>query len=1033
MMSWLLPSVIATMSGTALLSFLYFYLYMQDRKKYLAVWALSWSIYFTRYVFMLWIISGGQNAILLLANQSASLLSGIMLLWGAYLFMDKKFPRVWIYSCGVGFIWIVVSVSWKLPFLIMSIPTFSFLAVVYIVTGITFLMHRITKGHESALTGWAFVVWGIHKADYPFLRPVLWIAPFGYLFTAILEFIVAFGILLVYFRKARNDLKNEKYFLQKAQEIGQIGTWELNIEKNELLWTDEEYRIFGLPIGTKLTYETFLNRVHPDDREYVDKEWKSAFDKKPYDIEHRLLVNGKIKWVREKAELYFDKRGKCTRGTGFTQDITDRKHAEEALRESEGFLKTLIDAIPTPIFYKGRDGKYLGFNKAFETFLGESKERLIGMSVFDVNPPELAEIYHVQDDELFKKGGMQRYESQWKNARGELRDIIFNKAVFADRKGAVAGLIGIIMDITERKVTEHALRESEEKFRLAFSSSPDAININRLRDGLYLDINDGFTELTGFTREDVAGKTSFDINIWHDPGDRMKLVRELKENGFCDNLEAQFRRKDGSLTTALMSARAISLNGEPHIISITRDISERKRAEAERERLLLAIEQANESIAITDVSGTIQYVNPAFEKITGYSAGEAIGETPRLLNSDRQDRSFYQDLWSTIVAGNPWSGRLVNKRKNSSLYTAECSISPVKDGKGNVISFVWISYDISNELELEKRISQAQKMEAIGTLAGGIAHDFNNILFPIIGYTEMLIDEAAENSTTHDWLKVILNSSMRARDLVRQILTFSRRQKQTLEPLRAGIIVKEALKLMRASLPSTIEMDLDIAKDCGLILADPTNIHQIIMNLCTNAYHAMEESGGRLGVILSRVEWTQEDVVGLDREAGPYLCLKVEDTGHGMEREVMDRIFDPYFTTKEKNKGTGLGLAVVHGIVHSYGGEIRVRSELGAGTVFEVFLPLIKTEAPALEIESASDLPAGDERILVVDDEASIVQLIEKMLGQLGYAVTACTGSSEALLAYSKGSRSLRPGDYGHDHAPHDRRQDGLGNDENPS
>ncbi len=174
------------------------------------------------------------------------------------------------------------------------------------------------------------------------------------------------------------------------------------------------------------------------------------------------------------------------------------------------------------------------------------------------------------------------------------------------------------------------------------------------------------------------------------------------------------------------------------------------------------------------------------------------------------------------------------------------------------------------------------------------------------------------------------------------------------------------------------------------------------MNLCTNAYHAMEETGGRLGVTLSRVERTREDVAGLDREAGPYLYLKVEDTGHGMEREVMDRIFDPYFTTKEKDKGTGLGLAVVHGIVHGYGGEIRVRSELGAGTVFEVFLPLIKTEAPALEIESASDLPAGHERILVVDDEASIVQLIEKMLGQLGYAVTACTGSSEALLAYGR-------------------------------
>ncbi|MEA3358259.1 MAG: cache domain-containing protein [Thermodesulfobacteriota bacterium] len=302
--------------------------------------------------------------------------------------------------------------------------------------------------------------------------------------------------------------------------------------------------------------------------------------------------------------------------------------------------------------------------------------------------------------------------------------------------------------------------------------------------------------------------------------------------------------------------------------------------------------------------------------------------------------------------------------------------------------------------KLESQLRQAQKMEAIGTLAGGIAHDFNNILFPIIGYAEMGMIGVPEDSKIRKNFIGILNASKRAGDLVQQILTFSRQHEQELKPLAAQIVVREALRLIRSSIPSTIEIDQDIEKDYNLIMADPTQIHQIVMNLCTNAYHAMEETGGSLSVNLKEMDLTPEDLTGLNMESGPYLCLTVSDTGTGMDSPTMERIFDPYFTTKEKGKGTGLGLAVVHGIVKGYGGDIRAYSEPKKGTSFHVYLPVIKTDNLASEIISDEPLQTGHEHILLIDDETQIIDMEKQMLEKLGYQVTALTSSIDALQAF---------------------------------
>lgn len=305
-------------------------------------------------------------------------------------------------------------------------------------------------------------------------------------------------------------------------------------------------------------------------------------------------------------------------------------------------------------------------------------------------------------------------------------------------------------------------------------------------------------------------------------------------------------------------------------------------------------------------------------------------------------------------------------------------------------------YETERE-NLEKQLRHLQKMEAIGALAGGIAHDFNNILFPIVGFAEMLEDDLPEGSPQHECVSEIITGTKRARDLVKQILSFSRQVETEVKPVSPRIILKEVIKLIRATIPTTIEIRQDIDPSGHLIMADPTQIHQIAMNLITNAYHAMGDSGGTLSVSLKNVDMAQATEGATILKAGPHVQLTISDTGTGMDEATAAKIFDPYFTTKSKDRGTGLGLSVVHGIVQSYGGEIKVRSQPDRGTTFDIYLPAVRMKSDAGKHRLPRVLPTGDERILLVDDEEQVLRLVKKMLQRLGYHVDALTSSPDAL------------------------------------
>jgi len=430
-------------------------------------------------------------------------------------------------------------------------------------------------------------------------------------------------------------------------------------------------------------------------------------------------------------------------------------------------------------------------------------------------------------------------------------------------------------------------------------------------------------------------------------------------------------------------------------------LDERERIDEDRTRLAAAVDQASELIFITDTEGVIQYVNPSFEKITGYTRDEAVGRKPSLLKSGKHDGAFYTGLWATISRGAVWNGRIVNRKKDGTLYEEEATITPIRDHGGRIVSYVAVKRDVTREVTLKKQLRQAQKMEAIGTLAGGIAHDFNNILAAIIGYTELARMDLVEGTPLMDNINKVLGASYRARDLVAQILAFSRQTEQELRPVSISAIVKEALKLLRASLPATIEIRQRVLMDPATILADATQIHQVLMNICTNAGHAMRLTGGVLEVYLGEPREAFEPPLPLQHlVAEDYLCLAIRDTGHGMPPEVLERIFDPYFTTKKKEEGTGLGLAVVHGIVSSHKGHITVDSTPGEGTLFKIYFPVLPVKVFDRKKTLGARLPGGTERVLLIDDEVDIVQVSRQMLERLGYTVTAFSDSRAALAGF---------------------------------
>jgi len=633
--------------------------------------------------------------------------------------------------------------------------------------------------------------------------------------------------------------------------------------------------------------EEFLNNpllikeiIHPDFIVYFEDRWRELLHGKVAPLyQYKILdPTGRERWITQSNTGVFDDNGTLVAIEGICRDNTEHKTMEEALRHSEDTARALLNASPEAAFLIELDGTVITSNAVTAQRMGARIKDIVGKSIYQFLPRDVAESRKKRVEEVIRTGKPLRFEDRRSG-------MIVDQTVYPilNDQGDVFKVAVFARDVTDRRRSQEALRESEEKFRDLVKMLPEAVFEADLEMNLNF-ANKRALALFGYTQQDVEkGVNGYDMLV---PEDRKRALNNTERRLRGEKLEAveyQGVKKDGTTFPVLLHASPIVHNGV------------------------------------------------------------------------------------------------------------------VKGVRGVIV-------DMSERRRMENRLRQTQKMQAIGTLAGGVAHDFNNILTPVIIQTELALLNATDDGPLRNSLQEILEAGYRAKSLVKQILTFSREAETQRAALVVAPIVKEALKLLRSTLPTTIRIEKQLEEETGNVLADPTQIHQILMNLCTNAAHAMRETGGVLKVGLSEIDVDGDEAQQHQSiDPGRYVRLTVADTGHGIDPSLKERIFEPFFTTKDRAEGTGMGLSVVHGIVKSYDGSISVESGVDQGSTFTILLPSVESTEQSVSIQD-EDLPAGNEQVLVVDDEIAMVKALEAMLTQLGYTVVSRTSSMEALEEFKAAS-----------------------------
>lgn len=548
------------------------------------------------------------------------------------------------------------------------------------------------------------------------------------------------------------------------------------------------------------------------------------------------------------------------------------------------------------------------------------------------------------------------------------------------------------------------LRENEEQLNNLFAHMKSGALILRPMAGgldfLILNINQAGCDLDNISREAIQKKNLSTTKLI--PSTLMPSLQRVARTGDAEYIPEAFCGSND--TPKWRDFYIYKLPDAGQVVVIYSDLTSKKMAAEQHNLLSTAIEQAYEAIIITDPEGQIEYTNTSFERMLGYRPDEILNHNISIIKSNKHKTAFYDELWATISNGETWQGKIINRKKNGKFCNHEVTISAIRAPHNDQIThYISVQRDISQEAELKSQLLQAQKMEAIGALAGGIAHDFNNILFALTGYADLSLRSVEKGTDMHQNLLQILQAGERATDLIKQILSFSRQEPQEKKPFAVQHIIRETTKLLARSLPPNIQVIEQVNTDCEMTQGDPTQIHQVLMNLCTNAYQAMRENGGTLTIRLEPTEVKESTHFGsYSISTGKYLELIIADSGHGMDAETQERIFDPYFSTKRASEGTGLGLTVAHSIIDSHGGRIFCESVPGKGTTFRILLPVIETEETAPSSTAPKALDHGDEHILLVDDDVAVLTICTKMLAHLGYKVAQFSEPDRALEAFSK-------------------------------
>ncbi len=694
------------------------------------------------------------------------------------------------------------------------------------------------------------------------------------------------------------------------------------------------------------------------------------------------------------------------------RDITERKRAETTLKQSEERFSRIFRHSPIPIsLHQFPGGKFVDANEGFLRLGGYTREEVIGRTPLELqiypDPGKRSLII----EQLAKHGHLHAFDQLFRTKSGQIRHTILWIELI--EIGGEKFHLAMSTDITEQKQAEQRQKQSEERFLHIFNTSPLPISLTRFSDGTLLNVNESFLRMSGFTREEVIGHTVVELGIYADHDARPFMREQLQKNGHLHGYEQRFRTKSGEIRDRKLWLELITVGGEPCALTFALDVTEQKQTEVQRkqseERFARIFNNNPLPIALSQFAdGKIVDINESWMRMSGYAREEVIGRTaielgiypdPKARTSIMTYLEKFGHLHGFEKEFRTKSGQIRNHVTWMDLITI--------GGRKNILI---LTLDVTEQKQaerqqklLEDQLRQTQKLEALGTLAGGIAHDFNNILGAIISFTELCKLDNPDNTELQDNLGEVLKASNRATNLVRQILSFSRQQKHERKNLQLAPVIKEALKLLRATLPATIEIQQAIDGELPDVKANPTQIHQVIMNLCTNAAHAMK---GKQGQLCLRLESLDLEKAGsqphIDLVPGQYVRLMVSDTGHGMDEATLKRIFEPFFTTKGPGEGTGLGLSVVHGIIREHEGAIAVESQPGKGTTFSIYFPA-QAAAGTPENLQGDSIPRGNgERVLFVDDEKALSEVAQKMIQRLGYQPVVFDSSKAAWEAFQK-------------------------------
>lgn len=785
------------------------------------------------------------------------------------------------------------------------------------------------------------------------------------------------------------------------------GLWDWQVGTGEVYYAPRLEMMLGYSPGTfRRHVDEWSARVHPDDIEAVRAAVQRCFsgERQVYETEHRVRrSDGSYCWVLDRGVvIQRDEQGAPVRMVGTHSDISARKAMEQQLRDSAEHYHAMFKANPIPMWvYDAETLQFLAVNHAAVRKYGYTREQFLGMTLRDLRPsedlPVLAHVTQAPRPALQTTG-----PARHRRADGEtiLVETDSHEIVWGGRPARVA----VLRDVTAQVQAAVAVQESEQKFRAIFESANDAIFT---ADEHYriTSCNPRGLDLLRVRAEEITGRRIPEFFPERQPdgvNSIRKAISRLRRvwEGRVEPFEWTLQRPDGSTLAAEITLSGLEHGGRRSIVVVVRDITERMRATRELQLLHAALQATPAGIVVTDAKGRIEWVNPAFTEMTGYSAAEVVGQNPRILRSGQHESLFYQGLWETIVHGEVWSGELQNRRKNGSLYFEHMTIAPVRNSAGEITNFVAIKDDVTNERQLEQQLARSQRLESVGMLASGIAHDLNNVLTPILLSAELM---RAENLSPQSIarLDLVAQAAQRGANIVKQVLTFARGVEGERTVVQPRYLLKEVAQLAEETFPRSIEVRTESGKDVPAVRGDVTQLHQVLLNLAVNARDAMPQ-GGRLTLGVRRAIVDELRARASSRlTPGEYVELSVTDTGTGIADEVLEHMFEPFFTTKPRGKGTGLGLSTVYGIVRSHGGAVEVETQLGRGTTFRVLLPPVPVEREAPSGGEKTEAKIGQgRRVLIVDDEQPIRVVLEQVLRRHGFETVTAMDGLQALQLF---------------------------------